>query len=471
MTPIEVILSGLFWYALVGLAVQLFVLALGGARSYFRMRSARYLGLDRLMNNAFVPSMSVVVPAHNERAAIVDSVRALLAMHYPDFEVVVVDDGSTDGTFEQLDEAFDLEEIPWVGSDSIPVVGEVTGVYGPRTKGPLLVVRKESVGTRADAVNAGINHTRGALLCFIDADSVLQDGALLSVVRHFAHRPDRVVGAGGSIRVANGCEVSHGTLREVGVPRRAIERIQIAEYARAFTLGRTGWAELGGLLIISGAFGVYRRDAVAAAGGLDEESLAEDADLLLRAVEVARAAGQPYEMTFEPEANCWTEVPSRYRDLGTQRTRWSRGMAQLLGVHKRMILNPRYGTLGVLTIPYHILYEILQPFALALGLVVVPLGLVTGQLSGPAAIAYLAWLTGATMVVVGFGLLAEEATLTPYRGVRDGLRRWLVALSEPVWFVWIHAWWRTRGTLRQWFRRPASWGTMQRTGFEESGGR
>lgn len=469
MTWAQTLLTVLFWYAIVGLAIQLAVFAVGGVRSYRRRRTTSFLGLDRLMNNRFAPSVSIVIPAHNEREVVVDSVRALLGMHYPTFEVVVVDDGSTDGMTERLTEVFDLEEVPWVGSDPVPVEGSVTGVYGPRSKGPLLVVRKESSGTRADAVNAGINHASGALVCFIDADSVLQDGALLSVVRHFAHDTGRMVGGGGAIRVANGCDVQDGWLRKVRVPRLTVERIQVSEYARAFTLGRAGWSQLHGLLIISGAFGVYRRDAVVASGGLDPESLAEDADILLRTMKVARAAGQDVRMVVEPEANCWTQVPASYRDLGTQRSRWSRGMAQLLGVHKDMILNPRYRTVGLLTIPYNILYEVLQPFALAAGLVLVLLGLLTGQITPWEAFAYVAWLVGFTMLILAFGLLGEEATLSPYRGVRDGLRRWLVGLSEPFWFVWIHAFWRVRGTFQQWFRREAQWGTIERRGLGESG--
>lgn len=467
MTWVQFLLAVLFWYAVIGLLIQLFVFAVGGLRSYRRKLSQPFLGLGRLRNNPFVPSVSVVIPAHNEREVIVDSVRSLLAMRYPTFEVVVVDDGSSDGMFEHLQEVFDLVEVPWVGSDPIPLVGAVTSVYSPRSKGPLLVVRKQSSGTRADAVNAGINHARGALLCFIDADSVLEDDALLSVVRHYAHDPERLVGAGGAIRVANGCDIRDGALRAVRVPRRAVERVQVNEYARSFTLGRAGWSQLNALVTISGAYGVYRRDAVTAAGGLDAESLAEDADLLLRTAKVAQATGRPYRLLLEPESNCWTQVPGSYSNLGTQRSRWARGMAQLLGVHKGMILNPKFGPLGIVGLPYHVMYEVLQPFALALGLVLVLVGVLTGQMSPAEAFYYVAWLVGLNMLIVGFGLLAEEVTLSPYHGVRDGLRRWLMGLSESFWFVWIHAFWRVRGTFQQWFRRPAKWGTLERRGFSD----
>ncbi|MEM9745883.1 MAG: glycosyltransferase family 2 protein, partial [Actinomycetota bacterium] len=232
--------------------------------------------LEDILTSPLTPSISVIIPAWNEEAFIVDSAQAALRLRYPDHEVVIVDDGSTDSTFERLRTAFDLVEVTPIDDSDVPLRGAIRSVHVPASGDRLTVVRKENAGTRADAVNAGVNAASKQLVCFVDADSLLEADALLRTVQPFVDDPDRIVATGGVIRALNGCEVIDGEVVDARQPTTWVARIQVIEYLRSFLLGRTGWSRLGALMIISGAFGLYRRDIVVELGGLDDESLGED---------------------------------------------------------------------------------------------------------------------------------------------------------------------------------------------------
>src|SRR4051812_33620548 len=211
------------------------------------------------------PGVSVVVPAHNEEALIVTTATALLGEEYAPLEIVIVDDGSTDATFERLDAAFDLVELPIGGAlplESAPIRGFYASAVAPR----LRVVRKEN-GGRADAVNAGLGLARYELAAITDADSLLEPDAIARILRPFEEHPDDCVAAGGNVRVLNASRVVGGHVENPRVGWRGLDATQVLEYLRGFLGVRIAWSRLNGLAIVSGAFGLFRRDTLVSVGG------------------------------------------------------------------------------------------------------------------------------------------------------------------------------------------------------------
>ena len=324
------------------------------------------------------PGVSVIVPAYNEEALIVSSVQALLTLRYPQHEVVVVDDGSTDGTLAALVDAFDLVVVPSHHPGEIPVRASVHEVLVPRNGRTRLIVVTKANSGRSEAINVGVNTAREPLVALIDADSILEPDALVRVTQSFIDDPSRVVAAGGTVRAINGSTVSNGRIVRLRMPRSWLARAQVVEYLRSFLIGRTGWASMGTLLLISGAFGVYRRDVVIEAGGLDPDSIGEDFELCLRVHKMMRDRGRDYRVVFVPEPVCWTEVPSTRAVLRRQRSRWHRGLWETLWAYRGMLFRRRYGRIGWVGLPYYWLFELMAPLVEAGGLVLVPLGMAFG---------------------------------------------------------------------------------------------
>ncbi|MFN7244873.1 MAG: glycosyltransferase family 2 protein, partial [Dietzia cercidiphylli] len=322
--------------------------------------------------------MSVVVPAYNEQAGVVEATRSLLGLRYHRHEVIIVNDGSKDDTLRVLTEAFDLvradREIPY----SIPTRKVPSGVYVPRdgyTR--LTVIDKENSGG-SDSVNTGVNAAVEELVIRVDADSVLDPDALLIVTEPFADDPLRTAATGGVVRVANGCTIRDGRILDVRVPRNLLARIQTLEYLRSFFLGRSGWSRLRALILISGAFGCFRRDLLVEVGGLDPDSIGEDFELVMRIHRLLRERNQEYQVAFVPEPVCWTEVPESLSVLKKQRSRWHRGLWETLVKHRAMFGNPRYGRAGTLAVPYYWFFELFAPLIEAVGLVLMVLGFALG---------------------------------------------------------------------------------------------
>ncbi|WP_307815856.1 glycosyltransferase family 2 protein [Myceligenerans indicum] len=282
------------------------------------------------VGGAPVPGVSVIVPAHNEQEGVVTAVKALLTLRYPRHEVVVVDDGSTDATLSRLTEAFDLVPIPRAVPQDVPVHATVHQVLVPRDGHTRLVVVSKDNSGKTEAVNTGVNAATEPLVAIIDADSVLEPDALLRVARPFSDDPTRTVATGGSIRPVNGSRIQAGRVTQVRAPRPWLSRFQLVEYLRAFLLGRAGWSRLGCLVLISGAFGLFRRDLVVEVGGLDRHSIGEDFELIVRLHRHLRDQGRDYRLAFIAEPVAWTEVPESPAVLGRQRRRWHRGLWETL---------------------------------------------------------------------------------------------------------------------------------------------
>lgn len=435
-----------------------------------RLRRASFAGYDDAATSAFTPPVSLIMPAYNEAAGIVEAVRAMLLLRYPMFEVIVVDDGSTDGTLDVLREAFDLTEVEHVVSYDVPTRGRILSVNLPRGGPvPLVVARKENGKGKADALNAGINLARYPLVCLVDADSILDAEALLTVAKPFSDDPVRMVGTGGVIGIANGCRVVAGRVVEPHVPSELLARIQVVEYLRAFFLGRAGWSKIGGLLIISGAFGLFRRDAVVAAGGMDANCIGEDAELVIRLHRDMRRQRRRYRIAFVTEPISWTEAPTRLADLASQRRRWHRGLTEIMLKHRRMIGNPRYGVVGMLALPFYLFFELLAPLVELSGLVLVPLSVLIGAVNVDFLWKFLLAAYAYAAVVSLVSVAVEEYAFHRFTRWNDVWGAVVGVVAENLGYRQFTAWWRLRGMWDALHRAPQVWTPLTRAGFDSPG--
>ena len=462
-------LAGFDWFVLVYFvalnSLYLLLVSIASIDVARTLRRLTFAGHDDLFANPFTPGIAVLVPAYNEELVIVESVRALLSLRYPEFEVIVVDDGSTDATFERLESAFDLVETDRMIPPNVPAIGRVISIHAARAGEPLVVIRKENAGRRSDPLNVGLNAARHPLVCMVDADSILDHDALLRVVKPFVDDPERTVATGGVIRAVNGSVVERGRVIEPRMPAGWLARIQVLEYLRSFLLGRTGWSRLGGLLIISGAFGLFRRDLVLEIGGLDLDCIGEDAELVARLHRHLRRQGRRYRIVFVAEPVSWTEVPPTYATLARQRRRWSLGLAQVLRKHRAMIGNPRYGRIGLVVLPYYLVFELLGPVVELFGVAAVVAGLFLGVVNLHFAVLFALFAVGYGVFLSTAAVTVEEFSFHRYHRWRDLGVAVAAAILENLGYRQLHAFWRIRGLIDATKRRHIDWGTMTRAGF------
>lgn len=405
--------------------------------------------------------VTVLVPAYNEAPVIVTAMKALLASQFVNLEVVIVNDGSTDDTFQRLIEGFELVEADIVPRANLPSK-EIRGVYASPVEDRITVIDKAN-GGKADSLNAALRYARHPLVCAIDADTMLDPGALSRLVWEFQASPDTVA-TGGIVRVVNGSVVQDGRLIEVRTSRSLIANVQVLEYLRAFLGSRIGWSKLGMLLIISGAFGLFRRDAVIEAGGYDTSTVGEDAELVLRLHRHYREQGKPCRITFFPDPICWTEVPGDLRTLVRQRDRWQRGMLELLHKHRDMIGNRRYGRIGMVLLPYFTLFEVIGPVIEILGLAAAVTGLATGVVPVETAVLYLGVSAAFGFIMSFLAILMEERAFRRYPSWTCLGRLVVAAVVENVGYRQLMNFVRARAFLT--LRRSGHWGEMTRAGFE-----
>ena len=426
------------------------------------VRSREYLALDELFRSPLTPGISVLVPAFNEEAVIVESVRSLLSLRYPRHEVVVTNDGSTDGTIATLMDAFDLAPVRIAARDGVPTA-PVRGTYVSRRHSNLLVVDKDN-GGRSDALNAGLNAARHPYVCVIDADSLLEGDALLKVAKPILDDPDLLAATGGTIRIANGCRVDHGRVTDVRLPTSRLATVQVLEYFRAFLVARVGWSRLNALGIISGAFGLFHRSIVETVGGYWAQTVGEDFELTLRLHRYLRERGEPYRIAFVSDPVCWTEVPEQLATLSRQRRRWQRGLWEGLRRHQHMLLNPHYGAVGLVAMPYFALFEFLSPVFSLTGLAVTLLLWMLGELSATYFAAFLLVSIGLGVLLTTAALVLEEFSYQRYRRGSEIARLLGYAVLENVGYHQLHDIWRAIGYVDI-ARGTTGWGAQQRRGF------
>ncbi len=414
---------------------------------------------------AVVPPITLMAPAYNEEATVENSVLSLLALDYPRFEVIVINDGSKDNTLEVLMSRFDLEPIER-DYEPTAVHARIRGVYRSRAHDKLMVIDKDN-GGKADALNAGLNLARTPIVCSMDADSILEPDSLLRAVQPFIEDPERVVAVGGTIRVANGCRIKDGRLQEVGVSRNPLAMFQTVEYLRAFLLARLAWSRLGVLTIISGAFGLFRRSALIEIGGYAHGTVGEDMELVVRLHRRAMDTGEPHRVVFLPEPVCWTEVPETLAVLSRQRARWHRGAIETFVRHGAMMTNPKYGRIGMIGMGQVLVFDLVGPMLELVGYTLLPLMWALGILHSDYLIAFFS-LSIFFGIAISMGALAlEEAELRRVSHVRDLLRLAAAAVLENFGYRQLNSWWRLLG-FWQWVRGVKSWGEMTRKGFTEA---
>lgn len=454
--------GAVIWYFL-ALNTAYALLIIAAVPELFRQwQEATNEDLERSMRSDALPPISILMPAYDMEPNIVEAVRAQLALRYPHHEVIAVNDGSGDGTLDRLREAFDLYEVPPAIPRRIPTE-TVRAYYRSRSAPGLLVIDKEN-GGKADALNAALCAARFPLVVAVDADTMIAADALLRLARPFL-LGDPVVAAGGTIRVANGCGIEHARVVRPRMPRSALAALQVPEYLRAFLFGRVGWNRLGGNLIVSGAFGLFRRDHLLDIGGYHTGSVVEDLDLIVRLHEHLRERGVPYEIPLLPDPVAWTEVPPDLRTLGRQRERWHRGLIATMVSHRKTLFRRRYGPIGFVHLPFFIVGEMLAPVVELVGYVFTIIGIAIGAISWAFAGLFLVAALGYGLVLTLSAILLEQATFRMYRERGDFARLLAYALLEPFGYRQLTVVWRLKGFWNAW-RRKETWGEMRRYGFE-----
>ena len=448
-----------YFLLLNGMYIVLYVISFVEISDYIRREV--FGGLSELFASNYAPPVSLIVPAYNEEATIVESVRSFLSLRYPMHEVVVVNDGSSDGTLEVLLREFDLWESDQPVRKQLKTA-EILGVYASPSE-HLVAVDKEN-GGKADALNAGICAARYPLVCCIDADIILEEDALLRVARPMVES-SAVAAVGGIIRVANGCEVDSGRVVDVKTPKQVLPNLQIVEYLRAFLVGRTGWSALNCLLIISGAFGMFRRQDLIDSGGYAHDTVGEDMEVVTRMHRSLRELDKSYRVSFVPDPVAWTEVPATLRVLRRQRDRWHRGLMDTLLRHRKMLFNPRYGTVGLLGMPYFFLFEFLGPVVELLGYIAFIAGLLLGILSVKFAVTFFLAAVGLGVLLSTAAVFLEELRLRRYPRWRDILKLSLYSIVENFGYRQLNTLWRVLAII-SFLRRNTDWGAMERQGFD-----
>lgn len=435
------------------------ILAYFSLRKYARRMKA--VDLNALLLKAGVPPVTLLAPAYNEEATCIESTKALLSLNYPEYEVLIINDGSKDRTREVLIEAFDMveaERAPLADLKSAPVRALYRSKYQPN----LWLIDKEN-GGKADALNGGVNYCRTPLFCAMDADTLLERDALIRVVRPFLEDASTLA-TGGIIRIVNDCTIRSGAVEEIRMPRNLLAKYQVLEYLRAFLGGRMGWSAINATLIISGAFGVFKRSAVINVGGYATDTVGEDMELVIKLHRYHRENKIPYNITFVPDPVAWTECPESTKILGRQRDRWQRGLFEVLTRHNVMFMNPRYGRIGMVAFPYFYILEMLGPAIELPGYFFFIIAILMGTISSSYTIAFLAAAIIFGIALSIFSVALEELTFRRYPRLRDLLSLFVLAIIENIGYRQLTIYWRIHGFISA-LKKEEGWGKMERKGF------
>ncbi|MGN7175057.1 glycosyl transferase [Paenibacillus sp. FSL R5-0490] len=433
--------------------------------SVFQLRKEYLLNrnqtFDEYMNESFAKPVSIIVPAYNEEAGVVASVRSLLSIDYPSFEIIVVNDGSKDDTIEKMITHYQMNEINPAVRKQVETKA-VKKVYQSASLPNLFLIDKEN-GGKADALNAGINFSHFPYFCSLDGDSVLERDAFLKVMKPILDSDGEVIASSGSIRIANGCEIQDGNILKVGLAREPLVIMQIIEYLRAFLMGRIGLSRHNLLLIVSGAFGVFSKQWVIDAGGYKTNTVGEDMELVVRLHRLIRDKKQKKKIVYVPDPVCWTEVPECTTYLRRQRRRWHRGLFESLWTHRKMTFNPRYGPIGFISFPYFWIVELLGPIVELLGYIYVVISLFLGgiYLEFAILIFLLSCLYGSLFSMAA--VLLEEWSLRKFPKISDLIKLFFYSLTETLWYRPLTVFWRCEG-IWQLVKGDTSWGEMKRKG-------
>lgn len=411
------------------------------------------------------PPISIIVPAFNEEKTIQQSIHSILNVNYPVFDVIIVNDGSTDHTLAKLKKAFDLYLIDKIDDleDSLQHA-PIRGVYASKKDSRITVIDKQN-GGKADSQNAGISFSRSPLVCSIDADTILDIYALLKATEPFIYDP-KTIAVGGTIQIANGSTIKDGMLVEAKMPRSLLAILQVLEYLRSFLMGRLAWSHFNTVMIISGAFGIFRRKEIMAVGGYTRGSMGEDYDLIVKLHHHMRTHHRDYRISFVPDAVCWTEAPETLSVLRRQRIRWQMGALEVINRYRSMIFSPSYGRVGMVGASYAAFVDIVAPLCELVGYFLLPTFWFFGYLS----LNYLLALLGITFAfgvfITTLSISLGEVVIKQFTGTSNLILLFIVAIIENLGYRQLCSWWRLRGIWR-FFRGKHEWGNMERRGFKD----
>ena len=442
------------------------IYAFGAVLKYKRKNT--FTDYKIIASNPNAPTFSLIAPAYNEGMTIVDNVRSLLSLYYQNLEIIIVNDGSKDDSIERLIATYDLERINFFVQGQLETK-PIRGIY--KSKNPafkrLIVVDKEN-GGKADALNVGINISSGEYIVCIDVDCILEQDAILKLAKPFLEQTNkRVIACGGVIRLANNCKIQNGKITEVNLPRTMLGKSQALEYIRAFVLGRMAWSRASGLILISGAFGAFDREIVLACGGYDKNTVGEDMELVVRMRRYMEETKQPYEVINIPDPLCWTEVPESKEVLKKQRNRWMRGTMETLWKHRKMMFNPKYGKLGMVSLPYWFFFEFLGPIVEFLGYIIFTLFFILGIINWQFFFILFALVIASGILYSIYAILVDFVSRQVYTKRKDFIRLVVTAIAEPFYFHPITVRAGVSGFI-DYFRKKTSWGEMTRQGFNQS---
>ena len=435
-------------------------------RKYLRKNS--YVDYNSIVSSPLAPTLSVIAPAFNESRTIIDNIRTLLSLYYNNYEVIVVNDGSSDDSLEKMIQIYELEKVNYYFDYRLPCK-RIRGVYKSQNRSfkKLTVIDKVN-GGKADSLNAGLNVSKNDLVVSIDADSIMEPDALLKLVKPFMEAKEkRGIGAGGGIRIANSCEIAGEHIDKIHLPEKFLPRAQVMEYTRAFLMGRMAWSELDGLLLISGALGMFDREIVIQAGGYRTDTVGEDMELVVRIRRYMADNNESYDVVYIPDPLCWTEVPSTLKMLARQRSRWTRGTLKTLTTHGKLVFNRKYGKLGMLGYPYWLMFEYLAPIIEFLGILWFIFLVITGNLNWPFFLLLTGFVYFFAVSLSIWSILFEEVTFHKYEKRRDVLKLIGTAFLEPVFYHPLVMLMSIKGNIDKILKRN-TWGKMERKGFNKT---
>lgn len=416
-----------------------------------------------------LPSISIIAPAYNEEKSIIESVTSLLNLKYPNYEVIVVNDGSKDHTIDVLIEHFKLERKHPFFKPTLKT-RPLRGVYVNKHIPNLIVIDKHN-GGKADALNLGINVAKNDYVCGIDADSILDEDALLKLMSITLDQTKPYIAIGGNIVPVNGCVVDKGKIDHTGLGKKTLVRFQTLEYLRAFTTGRIGWSKIKSLLIISGAFGLFQRKSLLDTGGyltisgdLKKDTVGEDMELVVRLTYQALKQKHPYLVGYVHHANCYTELPSDRISLLKQRNRWQRGLLDILSYHRKLLFNPKYKQPGLIAFPYFFMFEMVGPFLEMIGYFALIAGLVLGLLNTPLVILLFVTTILYGMIISLFALWISERK-NPFYSTKETLILLCYAIIENFGYRQWMSLHRVKSSFSA-LRESGQWGSQKRQGFQ-----
>lgn len=464
-TTVEIFSQVIFFYTIAIILIMMILMVF----AIKQIRKTHLLDFEEPYNehlrSEFTKPISILVPGKNEETGIVNTARSLLAIDYPEFEIIVINDGSTDSTLQTMIDAFDLQPITSYYRKRL-TSKPVKQVYQSRIYPHLFLMDKES-GGKADALNAGMNLAQYPFFCSLDADSIVERTAFIKIMKPIIDSDDDIVASGGSVRIANDCVIERGELKSVALSKNKVVVHQVIEYLRDFLFGRIGFGSRNLLLIVSGAFGVFSKEYCISIGGYRTNTVGEDMDLVVRLHRYIKENKLNKKIAYIPEPVCWTEAPETLDVLRRQRNRWYRGLFESLWHNKRMFFNPRYGKIGLISFPYYLLIELLGPLVEMIGYVIILLGPFLGgvHIVYSLALFFCILLLGSMLSM--FSILLEEWSFRRYEKLEDFIRLFLSSLLESFWYRPLMTFFRVEGFFQIIFKKKA-WGDMKRKGLSQS---